>query len=369
MMRASLLLFLAAVMLAAPALAQDEIVFKNYNLKHIDLKDGQVRQKIEDELAKVMSPKGRYILDERTNTIIVQDSEKTQNEVARILAKLDVGKEDNTKTTITIRVANIEASEARKALEEAIEKDKELRGLTISHSDETCAVMITGTAKQLEKAKALIDALEEKFRSEVETAVYKIKNRSAASLADIVKLHLPGAPGTGVAIDEVTNSLIVRETKANQSKVKGVIEKFDTELRTLLLQFTVIYASREGSGVDESIKDVVKELQKNFEFTSYRAQEGPLVKVEQGHPAKVEDSGSGVGVALARCDYDADTGKIRIEGLEVSKRIDQATEKPSSLTISTTVKVQAGHTLVIGGATSKDAAEALIVVVKASVQE
>jgi len=358
------------VIAAGAALAQEEVVFKNYNLKHISLTDPVARQKVESELRKIVSANGRFILDERSNTIIVRDSEMKQNEVARALAKLDVkGEEETASVTITVRVAYVEASAARKALEEASEKDQELKGLKISHSDETCAVILTGTANQLEKAKAIIDALEKKFRTEVETKVYKVRNRSAKSMADIVRLHLAGAPGTGVAIDEVTNTLLVRETRANHARVMEVLKKFDTELATVLLQFRVVYASREAVGVDESIKDVAAELQKLFSFTRYRAEEAPVVKVQQGHPAQVEDSGSGLSVSVRSCDYDRESGKIRIEGLKISKKVAREDGNPSTLTISTTIKVDEGHCVVIGGAASKNAKDALIVALKATIEK
>jgi len=360
----------AAILLIAGALFAQEVVFKNYNLKHLKLSDPAVRNMVESEIRKALSPNGEIILDERTNSIIVRDNEDIQNKVTRILAKLDVGKpEDDTSTTITVRVSNVKASDAREALEEEIAKDNELKGLKISHSDDTCAVVLSGTSGQLDKAKAIIDAMEEKFRSAVETKVYKVRNRSAASLARIVELHLPGAPGTGVAVDEVTNSLIVRETKQNLAKVAGVVEKFDTELATLLLQFRIIYASHDGEKVDDSIKDVADELKKLFDYTRYEAHEGPLVKVQQGHSASVEDTGSGMNVEVRRCDYDAESGKIRIEGLKASRKVEKEGEKPSFLNISTTIKVDVGHTVVLGGASSKNAKDALIVVVKASVQK
>jgi hypothetical protein len=368
------IMLVSLFVLAATAtvlLAQEEVVFKNYNLKHISLKNPEVRQKVEMEIRKVVSANGQFNIDERTNQIFVRDSQENQNKVARLIAKLDVGKkEDKSVVTVTVRVANIEASTAREALEEAMKEDAKLATLKISHSDETATVMLTGTAAQLEKARAIIDSLEEKFRSEVETKVYKISNRSAKSLADIVKLHLAGKPGTGVAVDEVTNSLIVRETRANQAKVKEVVSKFDTELKTLFLKFRVIYASRESRGIDESVKDVQEDLKKKgFDFPRYKAQESPSVRVQQGHGAEFNDSGSGLSVSLARCDYDSKTKRIRIEGLKVSLKVERGEEKPSILTISTTIKVTAGKPTIIGAQTSKNAKDALIVVVEATVEK
>jgi type II secretory pathway component GspD/PulD (secretin) len=254
------LLLITAVLVAATAvvvLAQEEEIFKNYNLRHIKLSDPEVRRKVESELRKITGPKSHFSLDERANQIFVRGSQAYQDEVEKVLSKLVVGKkEDTSKVTATVRVANVEASVAKKALEEAMKKDAKLAGLKINYSDDTGTVVLTGTAAQLQKAKKIIEALEEKFRSEVETKVYRIRNRSAKSLAEIVKLHLAGSPGTGVAVDEVTNSLVVVETRANQAKVKEVVSKFDTELATIFLKFRVIYASREGRGVDESVKDV-----------------------------------------------------------------------------------------------------------------
>jgi hypothetical protein len=91
--------------------------------------------------------------------------------------------------------------------------------------------------------------------------------------------------------------------------------------------------------------------------------------VEQGHSAQFEDSGSGLKVAVTRCDYDPKTKRIRIEGLKVSLKVERGEEKPSTLTISTTIKVTAGKPTIIGAQTSKNAKDALIVVVKATVEE
>lgn len=369
-MRVGIISIVVTVALLGVAVAQEEVVFKNYNLKHISLKDSEVRKNLETELRKVMSETGQFILDERSNTIIVRDSEVVHNEVAKLVATLDVGKpEETSETTITLRVSNVTATTAREAIEKAAEEDEDLRAVKISHSDKTAALILKGTPAQLEKAKAVVDALEQKFRAEVDTRVYKVHNRSAGSLAEIIKLHLAGAPGTGVVIDEITNTLIVRETRANHTRVQEVLREFDSSLVTLLLQFRVIYASREGTGTDESIKDIAKELKKMFDFTSYSAEEGPVVKVEQGRSAKFEDSASGMSVSLKRCDYDPESGKVRIEELHVSKKVDMGAEKPSVLTISTTIKVDSGHTVVIGGASSKKAKDALIVVVKATVEK
>jgi type II secretory pathway component HofQ len=365
-MRTAVLSAVVLALLAGALLAQDEVVFKNYNLKHVKLSDAGVRQKLDTELRKVLSKSGRLIFDDRSNAIFVQDRESNQNKIAQIVAKIDVPSKEATKTaTITVRVTNVEASVAKKAIEEAAQEDKELAGLKSSHSDQTGTIILTGKPAQLDKARKLIEALEKKFSSDIVTKVYKVKNRSAESLASIVKLHLPEAPGTGVAIDELTNSLIVRETKSNQEKVRQVVAKFDTELATLLLEFRVIYASHQGNVIDEGVKDVVKELQKLFIFTSYRSHEAPVVKVEQGHSAAVIDTASGLSVSLKRCGYDPETKKIRIEKLEVSKSVEKGGDKPTVFTIKTTITTDAGHTVVIGGAKSKDSKEALIVVLKA----
>ena len=51
--------------------------------------------------------------------------------------------------------------EAVQSIEEAAKKDEALKGIELSHSDETCKVVMTGTAEQLEKAyREMIDAVE-----------------------------------------------------------------------------------------------------------------------------------------------------------------------------------------------------------------
>ena len=226
-----------------------------------------------------------------------------------------------------------------------------------------------GMPAQLEKAKAIVDALERKFGAEVETIVYKIKNRAAASLADIVKLHLVITPGTGVAVDDVTNSLIVRETKKNHLIVEKVIREFDTELATVVLEFRIIYASSKGTGVDESIKDVAEELKKTTGFTNYKALEAPIVKVEQGHSASVEDTANRTKVSVKRCMYDSKAKKIKLDGLEISRLVDRVGVGSSVFSIRTTISTDVGHLTVIGGTDRKDAKDALVVAVKATIEK
>ncbi len=370
-MRTCAILAFVAVLLAGLAAAQEqEIVFKNYNLKHLKLSDPEARQKVEAGLSKVVSKSGRWHLDERSNSVFVRDTQAKQNEVATLIAKLDVkSKEETTATTVTRRLAGVKASVAKMELEAAAAKDKELAGLKMSHSDQTSTLVLTGTPAQLEKARIIVDALEEKFGAEVETSVYKIKNRSAAGLAEIVKLHLVAAPGTGVAVDDVTNSLIVRETKKNHDIVRKVIDEFDTQLATVVLDFRIIYASDKGNEVDESIKDVAEELKKTTGFTSYKALEAPIVKVEQGHGAGVEDTATRTKVSVKRCLYDAKAKKVKLEGLEVSRLVDRAGKGNSVFTIRTTISADAGHLTVIGGTDRKDAKDALVVAVKATIEK
>lgn len=367
-MRACLISMVLLMAAAGLVLAQEEFVFKNYNLEHVKLKDPGTHRKIETEIRKVLSEKGSLILDARTNTVMVGDYAANQNDVARVIARLDVGSRKTGKTVwVTVDVSHVEASVAEEALQEAMKEDVQLSGLQISHSDETGKLVLVGTLDQVEKAKALIAALEEKFRSQVETKTYKIRNRSAKNMAQIVKLHLAGGPGTGVAIDEVTNSLIVRETKANQVKVKEVIAKFDTELATVVLEFRVIYASRDATGIDESIKDVAEELKDLFDFTRYRAQGSLLVKVEQGHSVEFKNEAAGLTVSLERCDYDPDKGRVRIDGLRVVMKMEETGGKPLSVKI--TPKVKVGHPVVFAASKSKDARSALIVVVKVTIEK
>lgn len=370
-MRTCLILASAAILLAGLAAAQEEeVVFKNYNLKHISLSDPKVRQNLEAELRKVVSANSRWVFDERSNSIFVRDTQAKQNEVATLIAKLDVkSKEETTATTVTIRVRAVKASTAKAHLEEAAGKDKELAGLKVSHSDQTSTLVLTGTPAQLEKAKTIVDALEEKFGAEVEIKAYQIKNRTAASMAEIVKLHLVATPGTGVAVDDVKNVLFVKETKKNHEIVEKVVSEFDTELATVVLDFRIIHASAQGTEVDESIKDIAEELKKTTGFTNYRALEAPIVKVEQGHGAGVEDTATRTKVGLKRCLYDPKTKKVKLEELEVSRLVDRPGKGESVFTIRTTISADEGHLTVIGGTDRKDAKDALVVAVKATIEK
>ncbi len=347
-----------------------QMVLQNHNLKHISLEDPEVRARVHAALRKVVSETGSFTIAEHQNTIIVRDFAGNQNEVARILAGLDVGKEgQDALLTATLSLSFVEPSVVKKALEEAALQDETLAKLKVSHSDETKKLVLRGTAGQLEKARAIIAGLEKKFRTEVETKVYVVANRDVRSMAEIVKLHVPEGPGTGIVVDEITNSLIVRHTKASHEKVKELVSRFDTELATLMLEFRIIHASRDAAGMDESIKDVAEELKRMFAFTSYRAGQAPVFKVQQGHKAQFSDSGSGLNISFDRCDYDPGTGTVRIVGLNVSKTVQREAGQPSIFNLITTIKVKAGHTVVIGGASQKDARDALIVALKVTARK
>lgn len=202
---------------------------------------------------------------------------------------------------------------------------------------------------------------------ELDVRTFAIEHADPGAIAEMIEPYVfvdrEAAPGT-MDYNIQTRTLTVRETPDNLSKIERVIAEFDRPEPQVTLRFQVIEADGDAT-TDPRIDDVVAELRQLFRFEGYALAGVTLVRGQEGSEFSQSVPGSAssdyvIGGRLWDVRRTDDGGSL---ALDVQLR-----GQRSSL-LHTTVSIGTGQTVVIGTARQRPQGGAIILTVRAELED
>ena len=277
----------------------------------------------------------------RSNSLIVSASERMMDEIADLIADLDVDKGSDTDFR-SIPLVNIRAVEAIAVLKPTIDKLMDARDIpkesrvSISAIERSNSVMIVGTPRDVEDVERMVETVDVELTKEQEEAgtsfvtadviLIQLKNGQAEDVAKVLSdmideqqerarkadpekpgepfvklLRLRMADGSElppldldrpikIIPEKGTNSLIIFSTEKNNEALEAIVNVFDTlpiGVETDVKAFALRYAAAEEVAklIEETFKDK-SYLNRPSEGDSSSLQKGVLPPVPPGVAAK-----------------------------------------------------------------------------------
>ncbi len=176
------------------------------------------------------------------------------NNLLRIIAEvsgMNVVAGDDVKGKVTVRLVNVEWQQALDVILKINNLGYELDGNVIR---------VAPLAKLEAERKARDDArlaaarareTEQRVQVQVEPLLDRVLSVNYAKASDVVKnldrLKTPGRPDANIAVDERTNTLIIRETAASFAKMETLLKRLDVPTSQVLIEARIVEATRTFS--------------------------------------------------------------------------------------------------------------------------
>lgn len=201
---------------------------------------------------------------------------------------------------------------------------------------------------------------------ELETRTFEVQYLPSHEARTLVEPYVfterEGRPGTLSSLD---GALTVRETEDNLQRIERVLERFDRPRPSVMLHFQIVEANGAGDS-DPAIAAVERELRRLFRFDGYRLVAETQMGGIQGTNFRQAVGGAGNEAFLIR----GGVTEVRRGGEAPTVTVDVGLLAGGVGDIlETTVTIPAGHSVVLGTAKSPAYEGALILVVRAEIED
>jgi hypothetical protein len=192
------------------------------------------------------------------------------------------------------------------------------------------------------------------------------------SSAEAVRLLSPYSVSAGGGVFEVPNvrAVTIRETSKVYGDMMNVLEKYDREPATVVLNFQLVAAEPTNTrdpavaGIDSLLRNVLK-------FSGYRLLGTAVATAGENHLVTQTIAGDTETLSLS-----VEVRDVRVEGNDASVNLRVSLERPAAMPTSTTpghtrtdllstgVTVPIGQTVLLGTSASENGQRALILTVR-----
>jgi hypothetical protein len=200
----------------------------------------------------------------------------------------------------------------------------------------------------------------------LDVRTFHLDYRSSAEASQLIAPYVYSDRETNPgAMSGTEDAISVRETPDNLDKIARVLEEFDQPIPDLRLRFQLIEAdSFEGN--DAAIAEVTDQLRSLFQFKGYRLLGEALVAVAGETWDQQETSQRFLGTSETfQVDVSARVqrpGVVRLDPIRLWRG-------GSDVMLETSVTVNAGQTLVIGGSKAREGERSYILTVTAEPEQ
>lgn len=171
----------------------------------------------------------------------------------------------------------------------------------------------------------------------VETAMIKLKYRSAADVKPLLQSLLEGMwlkmeGERRFWIDERSNTIFIKAPREKIELAQQMVKQIDVLPRQMHIEIKLIRASRTGKTISPEIKGLISKLQSLFAFSSYELLDSISLIAESGAKTSLSTGGKYRVTCTPRF-IDEGKGIIRLEDLKLIK-LYQMSQSDTSATAS-----------------------------------
>ncbi|MCC5787000.1 MAG: hypothetical protein JJU33_09900 [Phycisphaerales bacterium] len=274
----SLELIDAFVSLIDQSPAQNRMSIRRYTLENADARrlSGTMQGLFDaqrQDAASRQSPRARFFVDERTNTLLVTASDEQHAEVRRLLDETDTSLADDGSVTEVFTLKQASPSSVRRVLEQVlIGRDEARRDrIRITAEDASSVVVVRATVEEIAQASALIERLDEAETGGFPLRTIRLERANAQTVAqslqqffrDRTRAGERGASG-GVAVfgDRRSGTLIVAASEDDFAQVEAMAAALDEPAEARQLDIRMVRLENiRVSEIQQTLDELVWNLQ------------------------------------------------------------------------------------------------------------